>query len=80
MRILYLQVSKQVLNFKFVIESTFYSPSCLGQETAKVPFGLRVKLPPAHLSTTHGGGLTLSLSLLNVKQESSKFQFLKSLV
>ena len=24
------------------------------------PFGLRVKLPPAHLSTTHGGGFTLS--------------------
>ena len=33
---------------------SFYSPSCLGQETAKGPFGLRVKLPPAHLSTTHG--------------------------
>ena len=27
---------------------TFYSPSCLGQETAKGPFGLRVKLPPAY--------------------------------
>ena len=25
----------------------FYSPSCFGQETAKGPFGLRVKLPPA---------------------------------
>ena len=30
-----------------VIVITFYSPSCLGQETAKGPFGLRVKLPPA---------------------------------
>ena len=40
---------------------TFYSPSCLGQEMAKGLFGLRVKLPPAHLSTTHGGGFTLSL-------------------
>ena len=30
---------------------TIYSPSCLGQETAKGPFGFRVKLPPAHLST-----------------------------
>ena len=40
---------------------TFYSPSCLGQETEKGPFGLRVKLPPAHLSTTSGGGLTLFL-------------------
>ena len=27
-------------------------------ETAKGPFGLRVKLPPAYLSTTHGGGFT----------------------
>ena len=36
-----------------VIVITFYSPSCLGQETAKGLFGLRVKLPPAHLSTTH---------------------------
>ena len=33
---------------------SFYSPSCLGQETAKGPFGFRVKLPPAHMSTTHG--------------------------
>ena len=30
-----------------------YSPSCIGQETAKGPFGLPVKLPLAHLSTTH---------------------------
>ena len=37
-----------------VIVITFYSPSCLDLETAKGPFGLRVKLPPAHLSTTHG--------------------------
>ena len=44
-----------------VIVITFYSPSCLGQETAKGPFGHRVKLPPAHLSTTHGGGFMLSL-------------------
>ena len=29
-----------------VIVITFYSPSCLGQETAKGPYGLRVKLPP----------------------------------
>ena len=32
----------------YVILITFYSPSCLGQETAKETFGLRVKLPPAH--------------------------------
>ena len=36
----------------FVKLVTFYSPSCLGQETAKGPFGLRVKLPPPSLSTT----------------------------
>ena len=28
---------------------TFFSPSCLGQETAKGPFGLRVQPPPADL-------------------------------
>ena len=44
-----------------VIVITFYSPSCLGQETAKRPFVLRVKLPPAHLSTTHDGSFTLSV-------------------
>ena len=44
-----------------VIVITFYSPSCLGQEIAKGPFGLQVKLPPTHLSTTGGGGFTLSL-------------------
>ena len=47
--------------FEIVIVITFYSPNCLGQETAKGPFGLRVKLPPAHLCTTHGGSFTLSL-------------------
>ena len=59
-----------------VIVITFYSPSSLGQETAKGPFGLPVKLPPAHLSTAHGGGFTLSLLMLNVKQESCEYQFL----
>ena len=37
-----------------------YSQSCLGQETTKESFGFRIKLPPAHLPTTHGIGLTLS--------------------
>ena len=37
-----------------------YLTTCLGQETAKAPFGLRVKLPPAHLSTTRAGGFTPS--------------------
>ena len=58
-----------------LIVITFYSPSCLGQETAKGPFGLWVKLPLAHLSTTLDGGFTLSFLLLNVKQGSSKYQF-----
>ena len=46
---------------EFVIVITFYPRSCLGQDTAKGPFGLQVELPPAHLSTTHCGGFTLSL-------------------
>ena len=37
------------------------SPRSLGQETATKPFGLRLKLPPAQLSTTYDGGFTLSL-------------------
>ena len=37
-----------------------YSPSCLGQETEKGLFSLLVKLSPADLSITHGGGFTLS--------------------
>ena len=52
---------KKLLGVAIVIVITFYSPSCLGQEIAKGPFGLRVQLPPAHLSTTHDGGFTLSL-------------------
>ena len=41
--------------YYIVIAVTFYSPNCLCEETAKGPFGVRVKLLPAHLSTTHGG-------------------------
>ena len=59
-----------------VIVITFYLPSYLGQEKAKGPFGLQVKLPSAHLSTTHGGISTLSLLMLNVKQGSCEYQFL----
>ena len=53
-----------------------YSPSFLSQKRAKKPFELRNKLPPAHLSTTHGGGFALSLSMLNVKLKSCEYQFL----
>ena len=38
-----------------------YLPSCLDQAIAKGPCDLRVKLPPAHLFTTPGEGITLSL-------------------
>ena len=54
-----------------LIVITFYSPSCIGQETAKGPFGFQVKRPPAHLSTTHDGGFTLSL-LLFVERQAGK--------
>ena len=46
-----------------IVVMTFYLSNCLRQETAKGPFSLRFKLPPAHLSTTHGGGFTLTLSM-----------------
>ena len=34
----------------------------------------RVKLPPAHLSTTRGGSFTLSFLMLNVKQGSCEHE------
>ena len=51
--------------------SNFFASS--DQETAKEPVGLQVNLPPAHLSTTHGG---MSFLLLNVKHENYEYQFL----
>ena len=36
--------------FTIVIVITFYSPSFLGLETEKEPFGLRVKSPPVYHS------------------------------
>ena len=63
------------MRFKIIaIVITPYSPSCLGEETVKGTFGLPVKLPPAHLSTTHDESFTLSLSVLNVKQRSWEYQ------
>ena len=47
--------------YTIVIVITFYSTSYLGQKTGTRPFGLRINLPPAILSTTHGGGFSLSL-------------------
>ena len=52
-----------------------YSSNCLDQESEKGPFGLRVKLPFAHLSTTNIGGMTLFLLILNAKQRSCEYQF-----
>ena len=64
-----------LLNCNYILFS-----NCIGQEIAKGPFGLQVTLPSAHLSTTHGGGFTLSLVMLNVKEESCECQVLLSLV
>ena len=48
-----------------VIVITFHSPSCLGQEIAKAPFGFRVKLSAFHLSTTRDGGFTSTREAVN---------------
>ena len=40
--------SNPTINDRAVTVIAFYSPSCLGQETAKGPFGLLVKLPPVY--------------------------------
>ena len=62
-----------MLQIRFIaLNFTLRSPSYLGQETAKGPFGLRVKLPSAHLSTTHGGGFTLSLFI--AKRQAGKLR------
>ena len=53
------QADRNAVIIVIVIVVTFYLPSCLGKKTAKGSFGLRVKLPPAHLSTTHGRGFKL---------------------
>ena len=49
------------LFFSNLIVLKIYSRSCLGQEAAKGVFGVRVNLPPVHRSTTHDGGVMLSL-------------------
>ena len=53
---------------KLQIVITVYLSSCLGQEIAKRLWSPRVKLPPAHLSTTNGGRFTLSL--FNAEREA----------
>ena len=68
---MHLEKSKDI-----TIAITDYWPSCIGQETAKEPCGLGVKLPPADMSFTHKGGFTLSLFIANAKQGSCEDQFL----
>ena len=63
------------LDFPWEIIITFYSPSCLGQETAKGPFGLRVEPPPAHLFTTHGVGFTLFFNCWTSSSEAVNINF-----
>ena len=53
--------------YKLIFVILLYSPSCFGQETAKKPFGLRVKLPRFVYHTLwslHG----VPFLLLNAKQ------------
>ena len=52
-----------------------YLPSRLGQETAKEPFSLRVKLPLAYLPTTLGEGFAMSSLMLNNKQKHCNTNF-----
>ena len=52
-----------------IIRITYLFTSCLGQETAKGIFGPRVKLPPAHLSSTLGRGFILSLLIAERQAE-----------
>ena len=65
-------------NFFSTILITYFLPSCLDQKTAI--FGLRVKLPPAHLSTIHSEGVTLSLSMAERQASKLGISFLQSLI
>ena len=56
--------------FSFSVQLQLHLPNCFAQEAAKVSFDLRVKLAPAHLFTTHGGGFVLSLFM--TKHEAGK--------
>ena len=59
-----------------VIVITFYVPSCLGQETAKRPFSLRVKLPPVY----HTWWRLHSVPFITERQAESydcEYEFLK---
>ena len=51
----------------------FAKLSCQGDRDGT--FGLRVKLPPAHLFTTHSGVFTLSVTMLNVIRKAADYDF-----
>ena len=55
-------------NVGMELQFYLYSPNCLGQETAKGPFCLRVKLPPVYR-----GGFTLSLFIAECQVRNSQF-------
>ena len=56
--------------------NNFYSSSCLGLEAVKGPFGLWVKLPPAHLSTTKRMRFpTVSFNFLTLDSKTAKTNF-----
>ena len=60
---------------KILIKSLFIELLSGGQKTAK-RLDLSVLKSRCLLSTTHGGGFTLALFNLNVKQGSCEYQFL----
>ena len=45
------------------------------QQDSKRPFGFLVKLPPAHLPTTHGGGFTPSFECSTSSREAVNINF-----
>ena len=55
--------------WKPVMVIIFYSSNCLDQKTAMGPFGVRVKLPPAHQPNTHGRGFKLPLFIAEHQDE-----------
>ena len=60
-----------------VLKLHLYLPRCLGQETAKRLFGLRVQLPPAQCPPVYHSRWRLhTVLLLNIKQKSFEYQFL----
>ena len=63
-------------SFPTVCDCNYIFIHQIALSTVKRRFGLRAKLPPAHLSATHGEGFTRSLLMLNVQQKSSEYYFL----